>query len=61
CSFDHHLITHDGYTVTMGEHGRITWTTPAWLDPTRTPRVNGTPKPAPLGTAEPVLTGGEPP
>ncbi|MEO6880472.1 MAG: DUF222 domain-containing protein, partial [Mycobacteriaceae bacterium] len=42
CSFDHHLITHDGYTVTMGEHGRITWTTPAWLDPTRTPRVNGT-------------------
>lgn len=41
CAFDHHLITDAGYTVALGRLGRVIWTAPAWLDPTRTPRING--------------------
>ncbi len=40
CSFDHHLITREGFTVRMGPAGRVQWIAPVHLDPTRTPRVN---------------------
>lgn len=40
CDHDHRLITDEGYTVALGADGRITWTAPTHLDPTRTPRVN---------------------
>ncbi len=53
CPFVHHLITHVGYTVTLGEHGRVTWTAPAWLDPTRTPESTGSTNPHPCTRANP--------
>lgn len=40
CDYDHRLITHEGFTVTMGPDGRVQWTAPAHLDPSRTPHVN---------------------
>jgi len=40
CSFDHHLITDEGFTVRMGSRGRVEWTAPRHLDPDQTPRIN---------------------
>ncbi len=40
CPFDHRLITHEGFTVRMGTHGRIEWIAPRHVDPQRVPRTN---------------------
>ena len=54
CPFDHHLITTTGYTVRLGDSGRIEWIPPAQLDPTRTPRINSLHHPPVLTQLEPL-------
>jgi len=40
CTFDHHLITDEGFTVRMGPAARVEWIAPRHLDPKQTPRIN---------------------
>ncbi len=53
CPFDHRLITHEGFTVRMGSHGRIEWIAPRHVDPQQVPRTNPIHHPPDLSDPDP--------